>query len=74
MIVESERLAKSKGCTHGVSIGTGVYSQAIFRKLNYDLEKEVRYVDIRQKDGSPLPRLDKYPQEHKSLILYSRVL
>eukprot|EP00116_Pleurobrachia_bachei_P008980 sb/3469242/ len=74
LVVESERLAKEKGCTHGISIGTGVYSQAIFKKLGYEVEREVRYDEIKQADGSQLPRLDKIPPVHKSLLLFSRAL
>eukprot|EP00116_Pleurobrachia_bachei_P009048 sb/3469310/ len=74
LVVASEQRAMEMGATHAIVVATGFYSQRIFKKLPYTLVKEVRYDEMRLKNGDPLPNLDKVPSVHTHCITFTREL
>ena len=56
-------LAKEKGCSHVYIFATSVYSQHIFKSLNFQVLRELDYETYKDKNGS---EFFKGMQEHKS--------
>ena len=52
LIKRTNAIAKEKDCSHVYILSTSFYSQAIFKKLNFQLVQEQKYGEFKNKDGS----------------------
>ena len=62
LVTRTNQMAKNRGCSHVYVEATGMYSQAIFKKLNFQVLHETQYEGVKHKDGS---ELFKDTREHK---------
>ena len=66
LIRRTNNLAKDKGCSYVYILATSLYSQKIFRSLNFQVHSEKEYETCKNKDGS---NFFKDMQVHKSAQL-----
>ena len=64
LIERSYAIAKEKGCSHVYIAASSKYSQAIFKKLNFEVLHEENYGDAEGPNGT---KLFKDMREHKSI-------
>ena len=63
MIERTNAMAKELGCSHVYIAASSIYSQAIFKKCNFEVLHEAKYEDAKYKDGTELLT---DTREHKS--------
>ena len=70
LIKRTMDLAKNQGCSHVYVMATGIYSQRIFKNLNFQILREMAYDDFLDRDGKT--PFFKNMNEHKTcqIILY----
>merc|ERR1739848_872652 len=64
LVMRTNAIAKEQGCSHVYIAASSKYSQAIFKKLNFDVLHEKDYEGYKGKDGS---EFFKNMQEHKTV-------
>ena len=64
LIERTNVIGKEKGCSHVYISASSVYSQAIFKKCNFQVLHEAKYEGVKHKDGT---ELFKDMREHKTL-------
>ena len=64
LIERTNVIAKEKGCSHVYISASSVYSQAIFKKCNFQILHEAKYEGVKHKDGT---ELFKDMREHKTV-------
>jgi len=71
LVRRSMQLGKERGCEYQYLCATGEYSAKVFNKLGFSLSKEVKYKDIKFKNGEEVL---KDTREHKAArILYKKL-
>ena len=63
LIERTNAIAKEKGCSHVYIVATSKYSQAIFKKLNFQVLHETDYIGFKGRNGEDL---FKNMKDHKS--------
>ena len=71
LVREGEMRARKRGCDCSAVIVSNLYSEKIFRKLEYNLNKEIKYEDFKDKSGK---RLLKDTGVHQGVALLSKKL
>merc|ERR1711935_306562 len=54
LIKRTNVIAKEKGCSHVYIAASSIYSQAIFKKCNFQVLHEAKYEGVKHKDGTEL--------------------
>ena len=68
LINRTMALAKEKECSHVYILATSIYSQAIFKKMKFEIMNEVYYNTYKNSDGSDFFN---DLREHKSVQIVS---